>query len=149
MLLIWQLIVALFGSWTDDLCFPLSSFCLYPVAMQTICGCCTAFNCTFSCVCTSCLATWEMAYSTPDNFNSVALCRREAAWGWENQNLAIIGAVSSPLSFNLEGTGSVVFCNKVTYIGSLPIASKVLLHVSLQVPFGWLAELQMPFRPGK
>ena len=28
------------------------------------------------------------------------------------------------------------------------IAHKVLLNTSLQVPFGWLAELQLPFSPG-
>ena len=32
---------------------------------------------------------------------------------------------------------------------TLSIAHKVLLYVSLQVPFGWVAELHLPFSPGK
>ena len=35
------------------------------------------------------------------------------------------------------------------YTVTLSITHKVLLHASLQVPFGWLAELQLSFSPGK
>ena len=35
------------------------------------------------------------------------------------------------------------------YTVRLSIAHKVLLHASLQVPFGWLAELRLPCSPGK
>ena len=34
------------------------------------------------------------------------------------------------------------------YTVTLSITQKVLLHVSLQVPYGWLAELQLPFSQG-
>ena len=35
------------------------------------------------------------------------------------------------------------------YTVTLSIRHKVLLHASLQVPFGWLAELQLPSSRGK